>query len=91
MTTGALSTSQIQGLTTDGTVALTTEQAKILSSAQLGAMLTDNIAEGRFELTEDGHLALGYLMTGQVPQRQGNNNPSPRRPRCFAPATATSP
>ena len=23
----------------------------------------------------NGHLALGYLMTGQVPQRQGNNNP----------------
>lgn len=23
----------------------------------------------------DGHLALGYLMTGQVPQRQGNRNP----------------
>lgn len=22
-----------------------------------------------------GHLALGYLMTGEVPQRQGNNNP----------------
>lgn len=23
----------------------------------------------------NGHLALGYLMTGEVPQRQGNNNP----------------
>jgi crotonobetainyl-CoA:carnitine CoA-transferase CaiB-like acyl-CoA transferase len=23
----------------------------------------------------NGHLALGYLMTGQIPQRQGNNNP----------------
>jgi crotonobetainyl-CoA:carnitine CoA-transferase CaiB-like acyl-CoA transferase len=23
----------------------------------------------------NGHLALGYLMTGKVPQRQGNNNP----------------
>ena len=49
--------------------------AALMQRAQTGEGQFIDAAMADVTTAINAHLALGYLMTGQVPQRQGNNNP----------------